>query len=142
MLDLGCGHGAWLLEVLTQDDAATGVGVDISLPADVPSSTETRALTGRVRWEQADARTWHGGTFDVVLCVGASHAFGGLDGTLDAVRRHLRPGGQVVLGDAIWRRRRPRRRRSYWRPARTISLTSPGSSSASTSTASNPDTAT
>lgn len=28
--------------------------------------------------------------------------FGGLAGTLDGARRTLRPGGQVLLGDAIW----------------------------------------
>ena len=37
-----------------------------------------------------------------MICVGASHAFGGLHGTLDALRRHLRPGGRALLGDAIW----------------------------------------
>ena len=36
------------------------------------------------------------------MCVGASHAFGGLDETLAAVRRHLRPGGQMLLGDTFW----------------------------------------
>ena len=38
------------------------------------------------------------------ICIGASHAFGGLAPTLSAVRRHLRPGGQVLLGDALWER--------------------------------------
>jgi SAM-dependent methyltransferase len=40
----------------------------------------------------------------VVLCVGASHAFGRLDDMLAAVRRHLRPGGQALIGDSIWDR--------------------------------------
>nr|WP_217631030.1 class I SAM-dependent methyltransferase [Modestobacter sp. DSM 44400] len=103
VLDLGCGHGAWLLEMLTQYPSATGTGVvDISLPADVTASAVRGGLGDRIRWEKADARTWTGGTFDVVMCVGASHAFGGLDGTLEGVRRHLRPGGQVLLGDTIW----------------------------------------
>lgn len=51
---------------------------------------------------EADASDWGDGTFDAVLCVGASHAFGGLSGTLAAVRRSLQPGGCVLLGDAVW----------------------------------------
>jgi hypothetical protein len=36
------------------------------------------------------------------LCVGATHAFGGLGPTLDAVQTHLRPGGRVLLGEGYW----------------------------------------
>jgi hypothetical protein len=36
---------------------------------------------------------------DAVLCIAAGHAFGGLHDTLDAVRRHLRPGGCALLGE-------------------------------------------
>jgi SAM-dependent methyltransferase len=38
----------------------------------------------------------------VVLVVGVAHAFGGLLPTLEAARRHLAPGGRVVVGDGIW----------------------------------------
>ena len=87
-LDLGCGHGQWLLEALAAHPAATGVGVDRSLPAGVGDAAAERGLTDRVRWVEADAQDWTAdGLFDVVLCVGATHAFGGLDGTLTAVRR-------------------------------------------------------
>jgi SAM-dependent methyltransferase len=56
------------------------------------------------RWVQDDAAEWNEGPHDAVLCVGVSHLFGGLEGTLDAVRRLLRPGGRVLLGDTIWER--------------------------------------
>jgi SAM-dependent methyltransferase len=103
ILDLGCGRGRWLLTALQAHPAATGVGVDRAVPAaDVAAAAAERGLTDRVRWEDGDAATWSGDLFDVVFCVGASHAFGGLDGTLEGVRRHLRPGGQVLLGDGIW----------------------------------------
>ena len=101
-VDLGCGHGIWLTELLAAHPTVTGVGIDLDLPADAATAADDRGVTDRVRWEQADAAGWSGGAFDVVLCVGASHAFGGLDGTLAAVRRHLRPGGEVLLGDGIW----------------------------------------
>ena len=101
-VDLGCGHGMWLTELLERHPSVSGVGVDLDVPAGAAVQAEGRRVADRVRWVQTDASSWDGGSFDVVLCVGASHAFGGLDGTLTAVRRHLRPGGQVLLGDGIW----------------------------------------
>ena len=62
-------------------------------------------MADRLTWVEADAATWapaDGAPQDAVLCIGASHAFGGLDGTLDALRRHLRPGGRALLGETIW----------------------------------------
>lgn len=102
VLDLGCGHGQWLLEVLAQHRTAAGVGVDLHLPAEVGAGAARQGLEDRVTWREQDARTWAGEPADVVLCIGASHAFGGLDRTLAACRRHLRPGGQVLLGDGFW----------------------------------------
>ena len=102
VVDLGCGQGEWLVELLTAHEHVTGTGIDLSLPVEAAASSQRRGLGERVRWVEADAATWSEGVFDVVVCVGASHAFGGLDATLDAVRAHLRPGGQAVVGDGIW----------------------------------------
>jgi len=104
VLDLGCGFGEWLLAAVGPVATARGVGVDSSEPAlaEARSRAQRRALGERVHFEQADAATWTGGDFDAVLCVGATHAFGGLGPTLAAVRRHLRPGGRVLLGDGFW----------------------------------------
>jgi cyclopropane fatty-acyl-phospholipid synthase-like methyltransferase len=90
------------MEVLVQHRGVTGVGVDIALPADAAARATSRGLQDRASWVEADAASWSGGLFDGVLCVGATHAFGGLAGTLAGVRRHLRPGGEVLLGDTIW----------------------------------------
>ena len=103
VLDLGCGHGQWLLEALDAHPAATGVGVDLSLPAGLAEATAARGLTDRVQWVEADAVSWTTDrSFDVVLSVGATHAFGELEATVAAARRFLRPHGQLVLGDGIW----------------------------------------
>lgn len=102
VLDLGSGHGLWLVELLATRDDVTGVGVDVALPDGLAQTAQDCGVDNRVRWEQADAAQWSGGTFDVVMCVGASHAFGDLPATLAALRRHLRPGGQVLLGDTFW----------------------------------------
>ena len=103
VLDLGCGWGAWLVELLRRRQDLTAVGVDLALPSAVGGGAGD-GIAERVTWVQADAATYAADPVDAVLCIGASHAFGGLSQTLDAVRRHLRPGGQVLLGDAIWDR--------------------------------------
>jgi SAM-dependent methyltransferase len=104
LLDLGCGFGEWLLAALDTAPGVRGVGVDTSAPAleEARARAAQRGLADRVTFEQADAAGWAGTRFDAVLCVGATHAFGGLGPTLDAVRTHLRPGGRVLLGEGYW----------------------------------------
>jgi SAM-dependent methyltransferase len=104
VLDLGCGFGEWLLAALEVAPAATGVGVDTSRPAleEARRRAHARGLTDRVALEETDAASFDGAGFDAVLCVGASHALGGLAGALAAVRAHLRPGGRVLLGEGFW----------------------------------------
>lgn len=102
VLDLGSGHGAWLVELLAAREDLTGIGVDLSLPQGLTQTAHDRGVSSRVSWQEADAARWSGGAFDVVMCVGASHAFGDLAATLAALRGHLRPGGQVLLGDQFW----------------------------------------
>jgi SAM-dependent methyltransferase len=100
VLDLGCGSGQWLRELLGRRADITAVGVDLH-PATDPAAFATD-LGGRAVIEVGDASTWQGGPFDAVIAVGVSHVFGGPGGTLDAVRGHLAPGGRVLFGDAIW----------------------------------------
>ncbi len=101
-MDLGCGEGEWLQELLLAQPGLTGLGIDHMLPDSAAERAAQRRLTDRVQWIETDAATWSGGLFDVVLCIGASHAFGRLGNMLAAVRRHMRPGGQALVGDTVW----------------------------------------
>jgi SAM-dependent methyltransferase len=103
-LDLGCGPGVWLLTLLGAHPSLEGVGVDVAAPAieEARDRAAMAGLVGRAVFVEADAATWEGEPADVVLCVGAVHAFGGTVGALAAVRRHLRPGGRVLFGDGFW----------------------------------------
>lgn len=104
ILDLGCGFGEWLLAALAVTPGVHGVGVDTSAPAlaEARARARQRGLADRADFEQADAAGWAGEGFDAVLCIGATHAFGGLAAALGAVRAHLRPGGRVLLGEGYW----------------------------------------
>ncbi|MET9648041.1 SAM-dependent methyltransferase [Streptomyces syringium] len=107
VLDLGCGGGEWLLRTLAARPQLRAEGVDIS------EASLTRAHEAAVGLGVQDRLTLHhqdasGFTsphpFDLVLCVGSTHAFGGLLPTLAAARKHLAPGGRVLVGDGFWER--------------------------------------
>ncbi|ANE45585.1 methyltransferase [Paenibacillus swuensis] len=41
---------------------------------------------------------------DLGICIGSSHALGGLDATLEALNTMVRPGGYVLLGEGYWKK--------------------------------------
>ncbi|MFJ6779820.1 SAM-dependent methyltransferase [Streptomyces yangpuensis] len=105
VLDLGCGPGEWLLRSLRDRPGVHGVGVDVSRTALDRAAAAARALGVADRLSlhlrpAADHTDPH--PCDLVLSVGAAHAFGGLLPTLDAARGHLAPGGHVLVGDGYW----------------------------------------
>lgn len=107
VLDLGCGSGEWLLRALGVHPHLRAEGVDISADAlgQAREAARARGVGERLvlhRQEAAELHSPH--PFDLVLSVGASHAFGGLLPTLAAARKHLAPGGRVVIGDGFWER--------------------------------------
>jgi SAM-dependent methyltransferase len=107
VLDLGCGRGAWLLRALTAHSRLRAEGVDISATALTRARAEAADLgvgDRLVLHRQSAAEFVAPHPYDLVLSVGAAHAFGGLLPTLAAARGHLAPGGQVLVGDGFWER--------------------------------------
>ncbi|MFF2852162.1 SAM-dependent methyltransferase [Streptomyces sp. NPDC058001] len=105
VLDLGCGGGEWLLRVLRAYPEARAEGVDLSEPAleHARKAAAGLGVADRLTLHHADASEFRAPhRFDLVLSVGAAHAFGGLLPTLAAARPHLAPGGHVLVGDGIW----------------------------------------
>ncbi|MFD5099170.1 SAM-dependent methyltransferase [Streptomyces albidochromogenes] len=107
VLDLGCGTAEWLLRALATRPRLRAEGVDVSEVALRQAGRTASALgvEGRLvlhHQEAADFRSPQ--PFDLVISVGASHAFGGLLPTLAAAREHLAPGGRVLIGESFWDR--------------------------------------
>ncbi|MGW7194997.1 SAM-dependent methyltransferase [Streptomyces chryseus] len=105
LLDLGCGQAEWLLRALEANPGATAVGVDTAAEALAGARRRAaeRGVGERLVLREQDAGAFGSEEgFDVVVSVGAAHAFGGLTATLAAARRHLAPGGRVLVGDAYW----------------------------------------
>ncbi|MGY3200932.1 SAM-dependent methyltransferase [Streptomyces sp. TE5632] len=107
VLDLGCGGGEWLLRALAVHPRLRAEGVDISKSSLAQARQAARRLgvEDRLVLHHQDAvRFAASHAFDLVLCVGATHAFGGLLPTLAAAREHLAPGGCILVGDGFWDR--------------------------------------
>jgi SAM-dependent methyltransferase len=105
VLDVGCGRAELLLRLLART-GASGVGIDVWPPA---AASARDAARGRVdpsrfeiREERFDAANFAEGSFDVAMCVGSTHAAGGLRETLRAFRRLLVPGGVALVGEGHW----------------------------------------
>ncbi|MFJ9469295.1 SAM-dependent methyltransferase [Streptomyces caniferus] len=107
VLDLGCGGGEWLLRALALHPQLHAEGVDLSADdlAQARQASVRRDVGQRLVLHHQDARSFSSPhAFDLVLSVGAAHAFGGLLPTLAAAREHLAPGGHVLIGDGFWER--------------------------------------
>src|SRR3954470_13778966 len=101
VLDLGCGWGELLIYVVTSATGVEGDGIDT---ARLEIERGRRIAPPTVRLHVGDATTWDEPA-DIVLCVGASHAFGGTAAALAAVRGLLRPGGRALIGESILARK-------------------------------------
>ncbi|MDH6135156.1 SAM-dependent methyltransferase [Kitasatospora sp. MAA4] len=107
VLDLGCGGGEWLLRALDSRPRVHAEGVDVSEDAlaQAREGAERLGLQDRLVLHQREAAEFSSPQpFDLVLSVAATHAFGGLLPTLAAARKHLAPGGRVLIGDGFWER--------------------------------------
>ncbi|MFG2873917.1 SAM-dependent methyltransferase [Streptomyces sp. NPDC048337] len=107
VLDLGCGTAEWLLRALANRPHLHAEGVDVSEVALTQARQAARALgvDERLVLHQREAANFVSSEpFDLVLSVGATHAFGGLLPTLTAAREHLAPGGRVLIGESFWER--------------------------------------
>ena len=112
VLDIGCGWGELLLRVLGAAPGAKGLGIDIN-GADLAYGRELaaeRGLADRVEYVEESGYGTTRGPADAVLCLGSGQALCAPDAPYDLtvvlreLRRLVRPGGRVVLGEGFWQR--------------------------------------
>jgi 2-polyprenyl-3-methyl-5-hydroxy-6-metoxy-1,4-benzoquinol methylase len=112
VLDIGCGWGEFMLRLLEAMPGATGVGIDLNEDdlARGRTNAEMRGLTERVDFVRESAADTDRGPADIVLCFSASHALSDAQppehtsAALHALRRLVKPGGRVLLGEGFWQR--------------------------------------
>jgi SAM-dependent methyltransferase len=100
VLDIGCGDGGLLARVAARH-AVTTVGIE-------PAPARAAAARGRVDvvheapYAEVELEPL---SFDLVICVAASHALGRWDEALRALANLTRPLGAGLVGEGFWRRR-------------------------------------
>lgn len=109
MLDLACGSGE-LLCTWARDHHVTGTGVDISTV--FLAAARARAIeldvAGQVVFIHGDASNHVADDpVDIGSCLGATWIGDGVAGTVELLRRSLRPGGTMLIGEPYWRREPP-----------------------------------
>lgn len=108
VLDIGCGKG-WLLQRIAEQFAVKADGVELN-PAFIKEGKDRLArahLKGEIAFHQVPASQFAGelGTYDVCCCIGASFAIGTFEEMVAWLRRYVRPGGIMAIGDIYARKR-------------------------------------
>jgi cyclopropane fatty-acyl-phospholipid synthase-like methyltransferase len=107
VLDLGCGWGELLSRVVenARDTNCTGTGVDTDreLLERGRTAISERGLDRQVALVEAPAQEWSAPA-DRIICIGASHAWGGTGQALASLAQLLNPGGRLLFGDGCWER--------------------------------------
>lgn len=105
ILDLGCGEAAWALRALARYPDGYADAVDISQHAldRAEAAAADRGLTDRLTLHRCHARTYvPDRDYDLVLCVGSTHAFGGFAAALGLAGRHASLDGILLVGEGFW----------------------------------------
>lgn len=105
VLDVGCGK-AWLMRRWADGHKIEGTGLE-SNPAFVAFARAHPPQQGRLTYVEGPAEAFapEPGSYDVVLCLGATFALGGFAPAVEWLVRAARPGGAVVVGDLTLKHR-------------------------------------
>ena len=108
VLDIGCGKAEPLVRI-AEAYVIDGIGIDPS-PGMIeaaklrtakrvkpPSHLEFVLTDGASYKDKPDK-------YDLTMCLGASWAFGGHEGTLKALRNFTKPNGLILVGEPYWRK--------------------------------------
>lgn len=105
IVDIGCGWGELLLRLAAAVPGASAWGIDsdAELLERGRAGAVARGLADRVSFVEYQGDAWTRGA-DLVVCVGAAHAFGTSAVALEALAPLVAPGGRLLFGDGFWER--------------------------------------
>lgn len=112
VIDIGCGKAELLIR-LVERYGVRAVGVDRSARFldEARRRAQPRVPGPALSLHQADAAEFldrdTGRRYAAALCIGSTHALGGLRQTLARLPRRVEPGGWVLLGDGYWKQPPP-----------------------------------
>lgn len=102
VLDIGCGKGG-LLNRWAERWAIDGTGLEINphFVAAARTDAEASGTGDRIRWIEGSAREFkpQPASYDIVTCIGASFALGSFKEAVTWMRRAVKPGGVLAIGE-------------------------------------------
>jgi ubiquinone/menaquinone biosynthesis C-methylase UbiE len=108
VLDVGCGKAEMLMRLIELFGcSAVGVDMNAAFLTEARARSFDRGVTAQLELVESKVDAYAGApqSFDAALCIGATHAYDGLAGTLAALRGWVKPGGLVLVGEGYWRRK-------------------------------------
>jgi SAM-dependent methyltransferase len=105
VLDVGCGK-AWVMRQWAERYSIAGTGLETN-PAFLSFARGKRPAKGKIEYVEGPAETFapEPGSYDIVLCLGASFALGGFVSAVEWMANAARSGGAVVIGDITLKHR-------------------------------------
>jgi SAM-dependent methyltransferase len=93
-----------LLRIVAACPGAQGIGIEVHEPDVLRGrrNADARRLSDRVTFVHGPAAEQETGVADVVVSVGAYHAFGDIPEALRALHRMVAPGGCLLFGAEFW----------------------------------------
>lgn len=109
VIDIGAGKCELLIRLVEcYGVEATGIDLNPSFTAEAVKLAEGRADQRRLHVVLGDAAETLSALepgFALGICIGSTHALGGFEATLSALKRLLRPCGHILVGDCYWKKR-------------------------------------
>ncbi len=106
VLDIGAGKAELLIRLIERFSvSALGVDFSSAFLQEAYEQAEARIPQGKLTLQECDVTAFQADveSFDLVICLGASHIFGGFQGTLQHLVQWVCPGGQILIGDGYWK---------------------------------------
>jgi len=106
VLDIACGKGEPLIR-LAELYNISGIGVDISPYhiKDCENKKNERIPNSDIKLIEMDGAKYkpeNNELFDLTMCIGACFVYGGLIGTINALKKMTKPGGMIIVGEPYW----------------------------------------
>jgi SAM-dependent methyltransferase len=103
VVDLGCGWGQLLVDIVIHLPQSTGSGYDSDqlMIEHATAVASTFAIEDRITFSVADC-TAVTKPCDVLICMGSTHAWDTLERGLDAFYQLLKPEGRLIIGVPFW----------------------------------------
>ncbi|MCP4439246.1 MAG: class I SAM-dependent methyltransferase [Aureispira sp.] len=107
IIDFGGGNGEVLLEMISRKGSqGTLVDLDNKLLEACAQKSQDLITQGKLKIVHKDAKVYLKelslGSFDCIVCIGSSHAFGSYLDLVKTIKPYLKPNAVLLVGEGFW----------------------------------------